>query len=399
MRFSSLVGRIDAPGAAAWHIHHEARQAQARGEDVIVLSVGDPDFPTPEAIVRRAVAALEAGDTHYTDIPGKPALRQAIADLATRHSGQPVSAANVTVVAGAQNGLFAASLCIFEPGDEAIVLEPMYVTYEATLAAAGAKLVTVPSPASSGFRLNVPALRAAVSGRTKAIVFANPNNPTGVVLTKAELAAIAELAISHDLWVIVDEVYESLVFDGQHVPLRALPGMAERTVTIGSLSKSHAMTGWRVGWVLGSTDLATHLESLALNMFYGLPGFVQEGALEAVLDYEDTTGAMRDVYRRRRDLVVGLLSGCPGVAALSPQSGMFVLLDIRATGLTSLDFAWTLLRKAGVSLLDAAAFGACAEGFVRLSFTAGEPELAEACARIRRFAGTLMADRQQKVEA
>jgi arginine:pyruvate transaminase len=165
--------------------------------------------------------------------------------------------------------------------------------------------------------------------------------------------------------------------------------MEKRCVVIGSLSKSHAMTGWRIGWLVADTELIAHAENLALSMLYGLPGFVMEGALAAVLEHDKVTLGMRDTYRRRRDLVVAGLSDCPGIKVLRPDAGMFVLVDVRGTGLSSLDFAWRLFREAGVSVLDAAAFGEPAQGFVRLSFTLGEEKLAEACARIVRFVNTL----------
>ena len=382
MRFSSLVDRLDAPGAAAWHIHHEARLAQARGEDVILLSVGDPDFDTPAPIVERAVEALRAGDTHYTHIPGRPALRAAIAALRERRTGAPTAPENVMTVAGAQNGLFSVALALLDPGDEVLVLEPIYATYEATMAAAGACVVRVPASPDDGFRPALGALAEAVTPRTRAILMADPNNPTGVVMTEAEVEAVAAVARRHDLWVVADEVYESLVYDGAHRSIRALPGMAERTAAIGSLSKSHAMTGWRTGWVVGPDALVRHLDRLGLNMLYGQPGFIQEAAIAAIADYDAVTATMRDAYRARADRVAEALAGLPGVAVLRPASGMFALLDVRGTGTTSTDFAWGLFRSTGVSLVDAAAFGPATAGFVRLALAAPEPRLAEACRRI-----------------
>nr|WP_315412644.1 aminotransferase class I/II-fold pyridoxal phosphate-dependent enzyme [uncultured Pseudomonas sp.] len=385
MRFSPFVERIAGQGVAAWDIHHAAFQAASQGEDIIILSVGDPDFATPAFITDAAVDALREGDTHYTEIPGRPALREAIAARYSQTLARPLNAENVITVAGAQNALFVASLCLLQAGDEVLVLDPMYVTYEATLKASGATLVRVPCSPASGFRLDAQLLAAAITPRTRAIFFSNPNNPTGVVLNAEELQAIAALAIAHDMWVVVDEVYESLVFDGEYHSLAALPGMAERCVVIGSLSKSHAMTGWRIGWLVAAPALIVHAETLVLSMLYGLPGFVMEAATAAVLAHDEVTAGMREIYRRRRDLVVSGLSACPGIQVRAPQAGMFVLVDVRGTGLGSLDFAWRLLREAGVSVLDAAAFGEPAQGFVRLSFTLSEERLADACRRIAAF--------------
>ncbi|WP_447753075.1 aminotransferase class I/II-fold pyridoxal phosphate-dependent enzyme [Pseudomonas nicosulfuronedens] len=395
MRYSSLVDRMVGPGVAAWDIHYAAIAAQRAGRDVIVLSVGDPDFATPDFITDAAVSALRDGDTHYSDVAGKPGLRQAIAALHQRRCGQAVAAENVIVVAGAQNGLFAAAMCLLEKGDEVIVFDPVYVTYEATLKATGAVLVPVPTRPENGFRPLAADLAAAITPRTKAIFFANPNNPTGVVLNRDELLAIAEQAQAHDLWVVVDEVYEGLTFEREHQGFAALPGMAERTLSIGSLSKSHAMTGWRAGWIVANPTLVGHLENLALNMFYGLPGFVQEAARVAVERHDEVVSSMREIYRRRRDLVVAALSDCPRVKVLKPEAGMFVMVDVRDTGLSSLDFSWQLFHASGVSVLDAAAFGPQAEGFVRLSFGLSDESMAEACARIIRFVESLPAIEKQ----
>ena len=389
MRFSPFVERIAGQGVAAWDIHHAAFHAASQGEDIIILSVGDPDFATPSFITDAAIGALREGDTHYTEIPGRPALREAIAARYSQTLARPLTAENVISVAGAQNALFVTSLCLLQAGDEVLVLDPMYVTYEATLKASGATLVRVRCSPESGFRLDPQALAAAITPRTRAIFFSNPNNPTGVVLSRDELQAIADLAIAHDLWVVVDEVYESLVFDGEYHSLAALPGMAERCVVIGSLSKSHAMTGWRIGWIIASPQMVAHAETLVLSMRYGLPGFVMEAATAAVLAHDEVTAGMREIYRRRRDLVVAGLAACPGITVQAPQAGMFVLVDVRGTGLSSLDFAWRLFREAGVSVLDAAAFGEPAQGFVRLSFTLGEERLAEACQRIAQFVAKL----------
>ncbi|OWP48115.1 aminotransferase class I/II-fold pyridoxal phosphate-dependent enzyme [Pseudomonas nitroreducens] len=392
MRYSSLVDRMVGPGVAAWDIHYAAIAAQRAGRDVIVLSVGDPDFATPDFITDAAVSALRDGDTHYSDVAGKPALRQAIAALHERRFGGRTAAENVIVVAGAQNGLFAAAMCLLEKGDEVITFDPVYVTYEATLKSTGAVLVGVPTRPENGFRPLAGDIAAAITPRTQAIFLANPSNPTGVVLDREELLAIAALAEAHDLWVVVDEVYEGLTFEREHQSFAALPGMAERTLSIGSLSKSHAMTGWRAGWIVANPTLVGHLENLALNMFYGLPGFVQEAALVAVERHDEVVSAMREIYRRRRDLVVAALSDCPRVKVLSPEAGMFVMVDVRDTGLSSLDFSWQLFHATGVSVLDAAAFGPQAQGFVRLSFGLSDESMAEACARIIRFVETLPAN-------
>ncbi len=393
MRYSPFVQRISGESVSAWDIHYAAIEARGRGEDVIVLSVGDPDFATDPRISAAASAALEQGDTHYTHVLGRPALREAIAAKQRRLLGIDVGADNVALVAGAQNGLFATSLCLFGSGDEVLVPEPMYLTYEACIHASGARLVGVEQPAANGFRLTAAALEAALSDKTRGIALATPCNPTGNVYSREELEAVAEVARKHDLWVISDEVYGQLTYDRQHLSIASLPGMAERTVILNSLSKTHAMTGWRVGWVVGPQALVGHLDNLLLCMLYGLPGFVQEAALKALELDEEVVNSAREVYRRRRDLVVAGLGQVHLLDCREPEAGMFMLVDVRRTGLSSMDFAWQLFRATGVSVLDAQAFGASAEGFVRISFTVADEVLKDACQRIAGFVEALGAQR------
>ena len=389
MKYSSRVDGLQGRRTSAWEIHRVAQQAAARGEDVIVLSVGDPDFPTPAPIVERAIEALRGGDTHYSAVSGRDPLRAAIAAEHARMSGCAVTAANVILTAGAQNGVFATSLCLLEAGDEVIVPEPMYLTYEACVRAAGATLVPVPVDPARAFHLDCDALEQAVTPRTKAIFFATPCNPTGAVMPRADLERIARLACQHDLWVLSDEVYADLTFEREHVSIMSLPGMAERTVTLGSLSKSHAMAGWRVGWAIGPTQLIEHMGRLALAMLYGLPGFIQQAALTALADKARIVADMREIYRRRRDVVLEHLSRIPRLRCLLPEAGMFMMVDVSGTGLDTVDFTWRLFRAQGVSVLDASAFGETANGFVRLGFVVDEARLADACRRIAAFVATV----------
>ncbi|MCH7882607.1 MAG: aminotransferase class I/II-fold pyridoxal phosphate-dependent enzyme [Proteobacteria bacterium] len=389
MKFSSLTDRVRGSAADVWDSHYAAVAAQRRGEDVIVLSVGDPDFSTPPEIIEAAVRALHEGDTHYTEVIGIDKLREAIAQQHQQNCGQDVSRDNVAVTSGAQNALFATSLCLAETGDEMIVLQPMYVTYEATVQASGATLVPVVLDAKSGFKLDADSLRAAITNKTRAIFYASPSNPTGIMLTRDELQAIADVAIEHDLWVVADEVYADIVFESEFHHMAALPGMAERTVTISSLSKSYAMTGWRVGWAVGPTALIRNLEKLSLCMLYGLPGFIQQAGYYALKNAGKDRDAMRDIYRQRRDLLLREFESIPELKALKPDAGMFLMVDVRGTGLSAPDFVQQLYQYCGVSVLDATAFGASAEGFVRISYTIAEADLLEASRRIRAFIESL----------
>lgn len=394
MRFSDLTQRVAGDGAAAWDIHYRALARMEQGEDILLLSVGDPDFDTPVPIVQSAIDSLLSGNTHYSDVRGKRSLRQRIAERHSQRSGQAVTADQVVVFAGAQCALYAVAQCVLNPGDEVIVAEPMYVTYEAVFGACGAKVVPVSVRSEHGFRVQAEDVAALITPRTRALALNSPHNPSGASLPRATWEALAALCIAHDLWMISDEVYSELVFDGEHISPASLPGMAERTATLNSLSKSHAMTGWRVGWVVGPEDLCGHLENLALCMLYGSPDFIQDAACTALEAHLPELEAMREAYRQRRDLVLECLAGRPGLRALKPDGGMFVMVDIRPTGLSAQAFADILLDHYGVSVLAGEAFGPSAAGHIRLGLVLGSAPLQEACQRIARCAAELIEEKR-----
>jgi aspartate/methionine/tyrosine aminotransferase len=385
VNYSALVNRIGGGGADAWLTHYQAVAARERGEDVLILSVGDPDLETPAPVIERAVARLRGGDTHYLPAAGRPALREAIARAHAARSAQAVGAENVVYFAGAQNALFAASLCLAGPGDEVVTFEPLYPTYPATIEVSGARLVRV--PAAAGWRPDLAALAAHVTARTRALLWASPNNPSGVVLSEAELGVIAELARRHDLWLIVDEVYAGLAPGGRVPSLAAR--LPERVVTLGSLSKSHAMTGWRAGWLVGPRELCLHAEKLAMCMLFGLPGFIQEAAITALTVAPEAEERIRGFCAVRRQRFAAAIRDMPQLRAVPPEAGMFMLIDVSATGLSGAQFTRALYASERVSVLDGAAFGRSSAGCVRVCFATEETTLDAAAARLRRFCGTL----------
>jgi aspartate/methionine/tyrosine aminotransferase len=388
MKFSSLVERIAGEGSEAWLIHYQAREAQERGEDVIVLSIGDPELAAPAPVLERAIDALRAGDLRYTPAAGRHAVREAIGAAHMLRTGQPVSADNVIFLSGTQNALFAASMCIAGPGDEVLAMEPLYPSYPATIQASGARLVRVPAPASRGFRPDLKLLEAAITPRTRALFFATPNNPSGVILSEHELTAIGELARRHSLWLVADEVYAGLAPGGR------VPGLAarlpEQVITVSSISKSHSLPGLRAGWLVGPKPLIKHAESLAMCMLFGLPGFIQEATMTALEVADQAESRIRDLCTARRDMLLEGLKDLRGIRCCVPDAGMFTLMDVRGTGLSGYDFMCGLYDSERVSVIDGGAFGAETAGFVRLCFAADEASLSQAVVRIRRFVGTLV---------
>ena len=388
MKFSAVVERIAGEGAEAWTMHYKARAAQERGEDVIVLSIGDPDLPAPAPVLERALDALRAGDLRYTPAAGRHAVREAIAAAHMLRTGQAVSAANVIFLSGTQNALFAASMCIAGPGDEVLAMEPLYPSYPATIQASGARMVRVPAPASRGFRPDLKLLEAAITPRTRALFFATPNNPSGVILSEHELTAIGELARRHSLWLVADEVYAGLAPGGR------VPGLAarlpEQVITVSSISKSHSLPGLRAGWLVGPKPLVKHAESLAMCMLFGLPGFIQEATMTALEVAAQAESRIRDLCTARRDMLLEGLKDVRGIRCCVPDAGMFTLMDVRGTGLSGYDFMCALYDSERVSVIDGGAFGAETRGFVRLCFAADEASLSQAVVRIRRFVGTLV---------
>ncbi len=397
MQFSALTNRIRSKESQAWDLHFEAVRRMAVGEAApdayVLLSVGDPDFDTPRVITDAAIASLNAGRTHYTEISGTPDLRTIIAQDYALRIGADVLPEQVTVVAGAQNALFSALLTLLDPGDEVILFDPFYVTYRDTLGVCGATPVIVPTRSEDDFIPRSEDIQAAITPSTRALLVNDPNNPTGAVIPEAIWREIARIAITHDLWVIVDEVYRELHFPGARVPftLGALPGMADRTVVLNSLSKSYAMSGWRLGWTIGPSQLGDHAAKLNIVMLYGGPEFIQDAACVALREGAVHAQAMAQAYAKRAQIVVDTLQQAPCLRAIAPQAGMFVMVDVRACGVSAPDFAQMLFDQAGIVVLAGDAFGQRAAGHLRIGLVLDAAVLQAACEKIRALAERLAA--------
>ena len=372
-------------GMDVWELSERAARRAEAGEDIILLTVGDIDSPTPECIVDAATRSLRAGRTHYAPIPGTPALRAAVARSAALRVKVQFEARNVVIFPGAQCALFSAMHCVAGPGDEVILLEPSYATYALVVAACGAQAVRVCLSPEEGFPLDVDRIARVLSPRCRAIVVNSPNNPCGAVFRQDALAELVQLCARNRVWILSDEVYAGFAFDVQHVSPASLPDGAECSVVIDSLSKSHAMTGWRIGWTIAPLSLTRRLERLAEAQLFSSPTFIQDAAVVALEQAQAITQGLRRDFLRRRDLFLEGLEGCLQLRSFAPQGGMFVLVDVSKSGLSAQDFARKLLDEGGVAVVPGNAFGSSVAGSVRVALNQPEERLIEGCRRIRRF--------------
>jgi len=369
-----------------------AQALAASGVDVIDLSVGEPDFPTPPHICAAAEAAIRAGKTKYTPAAGIPDLRKAVAADYTRRSGLAVTPAQVVVSNGAKHSLHNAFMALLDEGDEVVVPAPYWVSYAELIKLSGAKPVLIPTRIEDDFKLRPEALAAALTPRTRMLLLCSPSNPTGVVYAPDELAALADVAIEADLAVIADEIYDQLVFDGRQSPsfptLR--PGLADRTVVVAGVSKTYSMTGWRIGWTICPEPLSKAIGNLQSQETSNPCSVSQHAALAALTGPQECVADMRRAFEKRRDLVASRLAAIPGVRLPEIGGAFYAFFDIKAAltrgtnGITT-SAAWceSLLEKEHVALVAGSAFGA--EGHVRMSFAAAEEKLTAGLDRIARF--------------
>ena len=357
---------------------------------VISLGVGEPDFVTPWHIRESCVHGLQRGYTSYTSNYGLLELRQEISQMVETDYGvvyDPKCEALVTV--GVSEALDLAMRALLSPGDEVLVPEPCYVSYNACVTLAGGVPVSVCSTRENEFRVTVEQLAAALTPRTKALLIGYPNNPTGAVMSRLDLAAIARFAEQHDLIVISDEIYASLTYDGEHTCFASLPGMRDRTILLNGFSKAYAMTGWRIGYALGNADFIAAMTKIHQYTMLCAPITAQVAAIEAIKQGKASRNKMVDEYDRRRKLMVEGLRNI-GLDCFEPRGAFYVFPSIRNTGLTSLQFAEQLLQAEKVALVPGDAFGSCGEGFVRCSYASSSKNLTEALDRIGRFVKPLL---------
>lgn len=381
---SRRITGIMPSGKDGWEVHFAAMTRKLAGEDILMLSVGDHDFDTPSETVDACIEAVRSGHHHYIQLPGLPRLREALARLSTECTGVETSSQEVIVTQGGQGALFAACQAVLDPGAHAILISPHYATYPGTVRAAGASFTEIETRAADGFEPAADAIAAAIRPETRMILMNSPNNPTGAVYSRTTVEAIADICRRRDLWLVSDEVYWTLSGGREHVSPRSLPGMKTRTLVVNSLSKSHGMTGWRVGWLTAPAEIIRHLVNLNIVSSYGMVDFVSRAAVAAVENgYGVADIAAR--YAARRKAFLEAMRGLNEVTVRGSEGGIYVMLDIARVNPDAEAFAWALLDSEKVAVMPGTSFGAAAEGHIRISMCQEEKVLAEAARRIRRF--------------
>jgi arginine:pyruvate transaminase len=388
MKLGPRTAHITQGGSDGWEVYYAAREMAGRGVALVNLTVGEPDIPTDRAILDAMHDSALAGHTGYTVGAGKRALREAIAARVAAQTGVPTTWENVIVTPGGQAALFAAHMVLLGEGDTGLHCDPYYATYPGTIRATGAAARAVPTRPEADFQPGEEAILTAAAGpRVRTLVVNSPNNPTGAIYSRATVEGIARAAEAADLWLISDEVYHTQVWQGEHVSPRALPGMAARTVVTGSMSKSHAMTGSRLGWIVAPPEVVEAVNTLATNTTYGVPGFIQDAGLFALNQGPTFEAKIAAPFRRRVAIAAAALEGANAVRMVPPGGGMFVMLDIRATGLSGRDFAARLLDEERIAVMPGESFGAAAAGHVRVAMRAEDGVFAGALGRLAAFAG------------
>jgi arginine:pyruvate transaminase len=391
MRFAPIPARLANFGGAKWEIHARARAMKAAGHDLIELTIGEPDVPTPDALIDIAHAAMRKGRTGYSNGRGEPGLLDALAARYTARQGRAFGTDQFLCLPGTQTCLFLIMMTLVGDGDEVLVGDPNYAAYDGVIAASGASAVPVPLRPENGFRLHPDDVTARITPRTRVLFLNSPHNPTGAVLSHDDIAMLGAVARAHDLWIVADEVYEDLVFPGVTFasPI-AHPDLAERTIVTSSISKSHAAPGFRSGWCLGPAAFCARALPLSETMLFGSQPFIADMTEAAIRAPSPVAAGMVARYAARAAMLHKALDGVSGLAINQPSAGMFALVDIRATGLSGRDFAISLMDHESVAVMPGESFGANLKGWIRLALTQPDDLTAEAAIRIARHAATLV---------
>ena len=377
MGLSKRITSLTGGGSDGWDVFLKAREMIAAGIGVTELTIGEHDIRTAAPILQEMHRTAMGGHTGYAAVPGTKALRETVAARINARTGVPTGPENVLVTPGGQAALFAAHMAACDAGDTALYVDPYYATYPGTLRGAGAVPQVIKAQAENAFQPRAEDI-AAHAAHAASLLINTPNNPTGVVYSRKTLEGIAEVCRSHDLWLVSDEVYDTQVWDGAHISPRALHGMAERTLVVGSMSKSHAMTGSRCGWVVGPEDAISHLVTLATHTTYGVPGFIQDASCFALQQGAAFEAEIAAPFLCRRALAQEILAAQNTVGLVPAQGAMYLMLDIRATGMTGEAFAYDLLDTHHIAVMPGESFGQAAAGHLRLAMTVDDDTFATA---------------------
>ncbi|WP_264212522.1 pyridoxal phosphate-dependent aminotransferase [Leisingera thetidis] len=382
MRLTAITERLAGLGGGKWEVHLKARQMAAAGADLIEMTIGEPDVPTPPELTGAAAQAMQAGRTGYSDGRGEAHLRAALAEAYTDSRGRGFGPENILCFPGTQTALYAVLQGVAEPGTEVLVGDPMYATYEGVIRASGADMVPVPLRPEAGFRMQASDLAARITPRSRAILLTTPHNPTGAILTPQDLRDIGALARQHDLWIISDEVYEHLVFEGaEFVSPLSDPALSDRVVAVSSISKSHAAPGFRSGWCAAPEAFCTALLPVSETMLFGNQPFIADMTEKAVREGSSVASGMASRFAARADLLVQRLHAETDLRVHRPEAGMFALIDVSATGMDGDAYAWDLLEH-GAAVMPGSAFGDSLKDWVRVALTIDDQSFAAAIDRI-----------------
>ncbi|MGI9489427.1 MAG: pyridoxal phosphate-dependent aminotransferase [Geminicoccaceae bacterium] len=386
-RFAAITERLRDTGGAKWAVHLRCREMRQAGADIIELTIGEPDVSPSSALIDVAHQAMLAGRVGYSSGQGEPELIDALVER-YRKRRSDVTGDNVLCFPGTQTALFATIMGLAGTGDGVLVGDPFYATYEGVIRASGAHSVSVPLRPEHGFRLQPDDLVASITPASTVLLLNAPQNPSGAVLDQATIDNIGEICRLHDLWLVCDEVYEELVFDGAFASPFDNPAFADRVIALSSISKSFAAPGFRSGWAIGPADFCEKILPISEAMLFGNQPFIADMTAYALRNPPDTAMRMREDYRRRAHIFTESLAGISGITPHPPAAGMFILADVAETGLDGKTFAWALL-EAGVAVMPGSSFGVNAADLIRLSLTVPDDAIVTACERIAYFVETL----------
>ena len=389
MRYASVTERLAGLGSDKWAVHIRAREMKHAGADIIELTIGEPDIPTPTEMIDVAERSMRAGRTGYSNGRGEPAVVAALAAKYSARTGRQIDTENIMCFPGTQTALSLVMMGLAEAGDEIITGDPLYATYDGVVRATGATRVSVPLRAEKGFRMQAADLEKVITPRSRVLLLNTPHNPTGAVLSEQEISEIGEVCRRHNLWIVSDEVYELLIFDGKFTSPLDHDDLADRTVAVASISKSHAAPGFRSGWCVGPKEFTRRLLPLSESMLFGGQPFIADMTAFALGQPAQAAATMRGSFLRRAKAISQRLDSVAGIICTVPQAGMFILADIRATGLSGDDFAMRLLEEEHVAVMPGESFGKNLSGYLRLSLSVADDKIDAACAGIVRLASRL----------